>query len=509
LITRRDLLGGATGAALARRAPAKTRDRRPNLLFLIADDHAGYVLGAQGNTLARTPVLDQFAAEGTRFARHHCNSPVCTPSRQSILTSQLPHAAGVTVLETPLARDRPTLAGQLLASAYSTAVLGKMHFNAPGEPGLHGFQLARTEDVVQKEWSQWAGPVPDLGGIPTKPVWRPFRDPARIWLNADKLPFPRHYEQMKSTWVANQAVRYLETHKDDAFALWVSFSEPHSPFDFPVEDRADFDPAAFPVPTVGPEDAGQIPLIFRDLTPAEKQGIISAYYTSVHYLDRHVGVVLAALRRLKLEDHTLVVYMADHGYSLGQHGRFEKHCCYDPALQVPLMMRWPGHIRRGAVVREFTESIDVPPTILELLGAERFTVNHGHSLRPYLTGGRGLQPRQSIFSEYLENEEACVRTARWKYIHSSGRRLRTDGYRTDNPTPGRTVRLFDLRGDPGEFHNVAGRYPEVVAALSAEMLARFRATHPDAAREPAGLATADAIEWYLPPRDAKSKAPPA
>ena len=102
------------------------------------------------------------------------------------------------------------------------------------------------------------------------------------------------------------------------------------------------------MPRVGPEDAAQIPLIFRDLTDADKRGIIAAYYTSVEYLDRSVGRVLdKAAASSNLEQDTLVVYMADHGYSLGQHGRFEKHCGYDPALRVPLLMRVPGKIGKA------------------------------------------------------------------------------------------------------------------------------------------------------------------
>ena len=499
-LSRRTLFRSAAGAVVSR--VARARDRKPNFLFILADDHAGYVLGAAGNRRAQTPNLDRLASEGTRFASHYCNSPVCTPSRQSILTGQLPHAAGVTVLSTPLDTSRPTIAKNLGGSGFSTAVIGKMHFNRPGQPGLYGFAMAWTEDVVQKRWLEAVGPAKPVADIRTKPVWRPFQDPARIWLNAEKLPFPRAYEQMKSTWAARQASQYLEEHKDDRFALWVSFQEPHSPFDFPIEWRDRFRPDDFPVPRVGPEDYGQIPLIFRDLSPAEKQGIIAAYYTSVNYLDRNVGVVLDKLRELELENDTLVVYMADHGYSLGQHGRFEKHCTYDPALQVPLIFRLPGRVRRG-VVHDFTESVDVPPTIFDLLDAERFQVHHGQTLRPYLRGEKPPAPRASIFSEYLENEEACIRTAKWKYSHCSGKRERTDGYKTDNPTPGRTIRLSDLGRDPGEFTNVAAKHPEVVAQLANAMLARFRATHPEAGAEPAGLAAADAIEWYLRPRDAR------
>jgi len=221
----------------------------------------------------------------------------------------------------------------------------------------------------------------------------------------------------------------------------------------------------------------------------------------VAFLDHSVGTVLAKLHELGLDRDTLVIYMADHGYSLGQHGRFEKHCCYDPALRVPLMMRWPGRIARG-VVTDFTESVDVGPTILDLLGAERFEVNHGQSLRAYVEGKQIEKPREEVFSEYLENEEACIRTREWKFVHCSGRRARTEGYITDNPRPGRYVRLYDLTTDPGEFHNVADQHPAVVQKLSSDMLLVFRATHPEAHKEPKKLADADAIDWYLRPRDA-------
>jgi choline-sulfatase len=138
MISRRTVLAAAAGEALSR-----AQRRKPNFLFILADDHAGYVLGADGNRLARTPNLDALAREGVRFAQHYCNSPVCTPSRQSLLTGQLPHAAGVTRLPTPLSGDRPAVAKQFAAAGYATAVIGKMHFNRPGVPGLHGFEVAR------------------------------------------------------------------------------------------------------------------------------------------------------------------------------------------------------------------------------------------------------------------------------------------------------------------------------------------------------------------------------
>ncbi len=443
MISRRSVLGGLAYTALGH-----SQTRKPNFLFILADDHAGYVLGADGNRLSRTPNLDRLSGESVRFARHYCNSPVCTPSRQSFFTGQMPHMAGVTRLPTPLADDKPTLAKQFQKAGYTTAVFGKMHFIKPGVPGMHGLDIVHTEDVLTREWREQVKPRPIPASIPTKPLpWRPLKDPARIWLNADKLPYPCYDPDMRASFQLGEVDRFLEKYKDKPFALWVSFLEPHSPFDFPVEYAAKYSASQFRVLEVGPEDAWQIPLIFRDLSPADKQGIAAAYYTCVEFLDRNIGRVLRKLAQLNLDNNTFVVYMADHGYDLGQHGRFEKHCGYDPALRVPLLMRYPGRIRPG-VIHDMTEHIDVPATITDMMELERLPIQHGRSLRPYLER-RPINPRDHIFSEYLENEEAYIRTDGWKFIYCTGKRARKDGYITDNPTPGRYRILFDLKSDPG------------------------------------------------------------
>jgi choline-sulfatase len=501
LTTRRAALAGVAVAPIAL-SQSRSR-RRPNFLFILADDHAGYVMGCDGNKRALTPNIDRLGREGTRFSSHHCNSPVCTPSRQSLLTGQLPHAAGVTLLATPLASDKPTLARQFRQAKYRTSVFGKMHFNRPGTPGMHGFDTAETEDRIAAAWQATPPRQTVPGEIQTKPRWQPFKDPARIWLNADKLPYPAFGQDMKGTYIAGQATRYMEQQGRNPFALWVSFQEPHSPYDFPIEDRGRFDPAKFPVPPIGPEDPGQVPLIFRDLTDTEKQGIVAAYYTSVSFVDRNVGRVLEALRRLRLEDDTFVIYTADHGYCLGQHGRFEKHCGYEPALRIPLIMRYPGRIRRG-VVSDMTEHVDVSATIPDMMGLDPLPVRHGQSLRPYLEGRSMAKPRDHVFSEYAENEEAYIKTRDWKYIFCSGKRARLDGYQTDHPTPGRYKRLYSLKNDPGEFTDVARTNPETVARLETLMLDRFRATHPDANSEPTNLSREDAMEYYLRPRDGQT-----
>ena len=496
MLARRSALGILAGATV-RSQPR----RRPNLLFLMADDHAGYVFGADGNRKAATENLDRMASESTRFARHYCNSPVCTPSRQSIFTGQMPHMAGVTRLSTPLSDDKPTLARQLRSAGYRTAVFGKMHFNRNPFPGQHGFDVPMTESAIDAAWRKEVHPRPIPAEIVTKKLpWRPFQDPARIWLDAEHLPYPAAYEEMKGTYIARQAEQFLDENRDRPFALWVSFMEPHSPFDFPVNDGARYRPGDFPAPMVGPHDAAQIPLIFRDLSEADKSGIAASYYTSVRFLDRNLGAVLDKLRALNLDHDTCVIYTADHGYMLGQHGRFEKHCGYDPALRVPLLMRFPGRTRAG-VIHELTEHIDVPATILDVLEIDPLPEMQGQSLRAYLERGRSNTPRDHIFSEYLENEEAYIRTARYKFIYCSGRRARQDGYVTDNPTPGRYVRLFDLKNDPGEFENIAARLPEQVKVFERLMLQRFRQTHPEAGQEPSQAGLEGALDFYLRPRD--------
>lgn len=498
---RREFLGTAASAtAFVRHLRAQTQ--RPNLLFLMADDHAGYVLGADGNPLAETPNLDQLSREGTRFAAHYCQSPVCTPSRQCLLTGQMPHSAGVTTLRTALSEDKPTLADKLQAAGYRTATIGKMHFNQPGKPGLHGFQTAVTEDVLNRRWRAETKPNPLPAGVPGRGPWQPFRTPAREWLNARTEPFARLDFDMKASFQTRLAREYLAANQGSPFALWVSFHEPHSPFDFPVEDWRHFDPARFPVPRLGPEDGWQIPLIYRDLSDAEKQGIIAAYYSSTRFLDRNLGKVLDMLREYGLEENTLVIYTADHGYSLGQHGRFEKHVGYDPALRVPLLMRWPGRIREG-VVTDFTEHVDLSATVLDLLGLDPFATQHGQSLRPYLSGTSHSSARQWVFSELLENEECYARSNKWKYIYCSGKRERTDGYKTENPTPGRYQKLYDLQADPGEFTDVSEQHADVVADFQKKLLQRYRDTHPEASREPSQGSVADLLDYYVRPRDAQ------
>jgi choline-sulfatase len=483
---------------------AAAEPRRPNVLWIIADDHAPYVMGAYGNHLVHTPNLDRLAAEGLRFDRAYCNSPVCTASRQSFLTGRYPRTLGVTQLQTPLPEGTVTLAHRLKAAGYDTAAFGKMHFNSNF---THDFDR-RLDLPDHARYLREHGKSPLPAGVEVQPPWRPFKDPARVWLNSDCRPFGAVDDDMPDTWLARQAADFLTRPHDRPFFLMVSLYEPHSPFRFPVEYRGRHRPEEFTVPKVGPEDDDQVPAVFRDLTDREKQGIAAAYYTSVEHVDANVGRVLEALERSGRAGDTLVVYIGDHGYLLGQHGRFEKHCSYEEAVRAPLLVRWPGHVKPGRSTAALVEFVDIAPTVLEACGLPIPPEVQGRSLTRLLDGSADRH-RDHVTVEYAENEEAMVRTDRWKLVYCTGLRQRQDGYATGRALPGRTVKLFDLGADPGEFTNLASRpeQAERVAEMTRQLANHLQRT----AREPELVPRTDNVHavlgFCLQPRDVKPARP--
>jgi choline-sulfatase len=446
----------------------------------------------------RTPRLDNLATAGMRFSRAYCNAPVCTASRQSFLTGRYPHSVGVTLLKTPLAESETTLAEMLNEASYRTTAIGKMHFNSPLK---HGFDhLIDLPDHKRMIVTRQPEPLP--AGIDVLPEWRPFRDPARIWLNGFCRPYGATDADMAGTFFAAEAGRQLCAAGDEPFLLMVSFYEPHSPFHFPIEFRGRHDPAQFAVPELCPDDEGQIPACFRGLSREEKQGIIAAYYTSVEFLDKNVGRVLDELAKSGHADDTLVIYTGDHGYMLGQHGRFEKHCCFEPAVRAPLVMRLPGRVRAGITSPALVELIDIVPTVLELCGVSVPKAVQGRSLVKVLDGGTEVH-RDCVFVEYAENEEAMIRTDHWKLIYSTGRRERQDGYTTGRPLPGKTVLLFDVEADPDETTNLAARpeHAALVDELTTRLADHMRGIMRGPDEIPAGATADQILEKCLPPTE--------
>ncbi len=476
--------------------------RRPNVLWIVADDLAPYTVGAYGCTRVKTPNIDRLAAEGLRFDRAYCNSPVCTASRAAFITGRYPRTVGVTLLPTPLPEKERTLANLLKDAGYDTAAIGKMHFNSTLR---HGFDL-RADLTEHQAYLKEKGKklLPD--GVEVQPTWRPFKDPASVWLNSAGRPFGAVDEDMPGTYFARRAAEYLGAHHDKPSFLMVSFYEPHSPFHFPIEYRGRHKADEYPVPKVGAEDDWQVPAIFRDLTDAEKQGIIAAYHISVEFLDKNVGAVLDALKKSGRERDTIVVFIGDHGYMLGQHGRFEKHCSFEPAVRAPLIVRWPGYVKPGRTTAALTEFIDIVPTLLEACGQPIPETVQGRSLTGLLSGEKTAH-RDHVVSEYSENEEAMIRTERWKLVYITGKRKREDGYATGKLLPGRTVLLYDERNDPDEMTNLAKKpeHAKLVEELTAKLAEHMKRTGRQPELIPKEGDVHAVLEHCLQPRDVAAR----
>ncbi len=476
---------------------------RPNLLLIVADDHAAWTLGTDGDPRRATPNLDALARQGTYFRRAYCNSPLCTPSRQSLITGRLPHAIGVTQLATRLSDEVLTLGEWLHDLEFDTAAIGKMHFNGSSK---HGF----STQIDTPAWEVSLRDHSPRGGDHRRP-WRPILDPARDWLNADARPMGLPPDSMRSTFFVDRAIEFLKEKRTRPFALVVSFYEPHSPFHFPDGWARRFRAGQFSVFPISEQDRRQQPEIFASLSDDDVKGIQAAYFTSLSFVDSRIGRLIEALDHLGLSRNTLVVYVGDNGYMLGQHGRFEKHCFFEQAVRIPMIMRWPGHVESGRSVTELVEMVDVMPTVLHLMGLPVPPDLQGIDLVPLLKKKPGAKAHDVVFSEYLENEEAMVRSARYKLIVCTGFRLREDGYRPAEPwrRPGPYQRLYDEVADPEETTDLSEdpAHASVKQELLERMYERMTATREGLEPIPARLSHLEAIHWCLVPRDRRE--PPA
>ena len=471
-----------------------------NLIVIIGDDHASGVVGCYGNAVVNTPNIDRMAAKGVRFTHAYAQAPVCSASRQSLLTGKYPHATGVTLLRTSFPDEgNETIPEHLKHSGFKTAMFGKTHFN---NSESHGFDTYVTKrDYYAQKNNHPPAKVPD--GMKVRPEWKPFQDPARIWLNADMLPSPEFDADTETTFLTESAVSFIEANSKDRFCMFVGYHEPHSPFHFPIEWQGKYDPKDVPLPKGSPEDDRWVPGIFRDLSEEDRRGIVASYYTSVDYLDTKVGQILDAVRDNKLEDNTLVIYIGDQGYLLNDHKRFEKHTMWEESVGAPMVMQAGGRWGKDRRIDGLTEFTDLAPTICDALGVPPMTEVQGHSLMPLLNGEK-TDVRDSVFSEFLCDNKAMIRTKRWKYVFTSGKRDLGQGYATGEGPSGILHKLYDLENDPKETTNV-GDNPgnaRILNEMQQRMLRVFRTTDTRTAEIPTTISMEDQLILFCEPPDA-------
>jgi choline-sulfatase len=442
-------------------------NRPKNVLLLMSDQHRRDALGVAGDPIARTPNLDSLARSGVRFASAYCSNPVCTPSRASLLTGLYTHNHQAWNNATPWPFEHQTIAHHFGRAGYMTALIGKMHFV---DAQTHGFDYR----LDFNDWYQYLGPKTKLysdelsransgSGLPQiDDLWRDFGDPWKGARDLDdregpvavgrasKIPEQDHFE----SFVARETVRFLKNHgKRQPFFLISSFLKPHDPF-MPAERFARmFQPEDMRLPdTWGKVDLARVPqevaqTIQRNAPTPELHRLeqakkrIAFYYANLAQMDDALGRVLAALRDLDLEKDTIVLYTADHGEMLGDHGLWQKFEFYEPSCGVPLLFRVPGMTAADTLCPMPLSQVQVLPTLAEICNVPIGSRIDGRSFAAQLRQPADIRDNP-VYAEY------ALRTPRSKYM------LRRRDYKYtywvhDMPE------LYNLRDDPKEMQNLA------------------------------------------------------
>jgi arylsulfatase A-like enzyme len=397
--TRRDFLRTAAVASLA--VTARAADSRWNLLILTNDQHRADCLGCYGNPVIRTPHTDRLAAQGVRFGNAFVHAPQCVPSRFSLHTGRYPHTTGVYTNSVPLPDDVPTLPKILNAAGYQTACIGEMPFAPQDATGGFARVLANNSDFNKFAAAHGLKHPADEGPFQCAPL--PWTD------DLDETAF-----------FANHARDFIRGHRDQPFFLHVNFRRPHHPFNPPAPFDKMYLGAKFPPSHTRPGELDNKPpqqraaleksvsFDLRTLTSAALDLVKAYYYGMISENDKYIGAILDELKSSGLDNRTIVVFNADHGEMLGDHGLlFKGSYMYDAVTRIPLILRAPGKIPAGKVIDSLVEEVDILPTLLSLLDVKPPAGIQGQSLFG--------PPKQTVFSEFPTIK--MVRTAEWKLVH--------------------------------------------------------------------------------------------
>ncbi len=456
--------------------------RQPNILFVVVDD-LNTRIGCYGDPIVRTPALDRLAQRGVRFDRAYCQFPLCNPSRVSLLLGRYPTSTETVDFAWPalLGRDWVTLPEHFRQSGYQVRLLGKVyHFDkdlmkrwfAEEPPGdEYPPDWSAGEKWVRKSQEVHLQMLSDLTRYePYRTLAPPSNDFAkmlRTWANvlgpvpdeAEKGAESRAkaYEWTADVKNAKAAVALLErwAGSEKPFFLGVGFYKPHVPlqapkrfFDLYQPDKIPLPEDFAPTPTAGdsvPRYAlrHNLDLFFEERVTAQRaREAIAAYYACTSFVDEQLGLVLAALERLKLRDNTIILLWGDHGWHLGEKGMWAKGTLFEPSAHAPLIIVDPRRKTSGQACARTVEFVDVYPTLVELCGTKMPPGLEGTSLVPLLDNPAAPWDRPAFTLVAREDWLGrSVRTGQWWYTEwDEGRR---------------GVELYDLQADPHELKNLA------------------------------------------------------
>jgi arylsulfatase A-like enzyme len=440
--TRREFLGTVAGAAAAVSLPGALHAeiakpaRKPNVLFIMADDMR-VELGCYGSRFqAQTPNLDALAKSGVRFDRNYCQFPLCNPSRSSLLTGRKPSTTGVLGNRTNFRDAHPdwiSLPQLFQQNGYVTARVGKIFHGGIDDPKAWGSVSggdAADEGGMQ---SAGVGHIAKVAPAPVEPTKAEAEGRQRAAYSDRIVILDGNGEGHGDYHTADRTIENLRKYKGEPFFLACGFVKPHSPPTAPQRfvDLYDLDkiklppdfaarptvPPGFPSAAIRQHNADLF--VGRNASETEAKEVIRAYLASISWVDWNIGRVLAELDKLGLRENTIVVFVADHGYQLGEKGKWSKAgSLFEMGTRVPLIISAPGVKGAGASCPRIVESLDIYPTLVELAGLPKPKEIEGASLTPLLENPQANwhRPAYSSWSEDGKSVHGvAVRTEQWRY----------------------------------------------------------------------------------------------
>ena len=485
-ITRRDFLKTAVGSAIATSTLGcnlfKSKEQPMNVVLILTDQQPTSTLGCYGNPLNPTPNLDRLAQTGMRFTNFHISAFPCSPSRASMLTGLYPQKHGVITNNVLLEDKIPSLGFILRDSGRDTGYFGKSHLKGymyRGMPWREPFQgnwyWKRIPDEREYRFEQAEGGLgedfPQLGFETWAGGWKNYHEYLKNVGLADLLrerPIPGNHNDLPSagrdehrysllpeehhmaSFFAQEAVKFIRSQhkKNRPFGMVLSFYGPHLPVapPKPWDEKYSLDQCPLPANHHDTLDGKPIEqknnvVCYMQLNWEESQfrDYIRRYYGYCAYIDRQIGRVLDTLTECGLENNTIVIFSSDHGDMITAHGFIYKMgtCCYQELANVPFIIRAPGVTKPGTVSKSLVESVDILPTLLDLLDLPGVSGLHGKSFRKILSTPN-TPFRDQVFIHW--NGPSFINfDGRWKYaLHP---RSEID-------------ELYDLQEDPGELKNL-------------------------------------------------------
>jgi uncharacterized sulfatase len=449
-----------------------------NVLFIVSDDLTNQTLGCYGSPVCKSPNIDAMAKSGVRFDRAYCQFPLCNPSRASFLTGLRPDTTRIYENATQFRKNVPdavSLGQTFQKGGYEVVRVGKLyHYGVPAQIGTDGLDDPPS-------WQRTINPrgydKDDEDNNRIFTLTPMAKGSARFggtlsWLASEG----KDHEQTDGK-TADEIIKLLEGKHDKPFFYACGFFRPHTPYVAPKSYFEMYPAEKLKLAEVpkGHVEAGPAAAFLSakkeqaDLTDELRQKALQAYYASTTFMDAQVGRVLAALDRLKLRDKTIVVFISDHGYHLGEHGLWQKMSLFENSARVPLIISAPGMNGNGKASGRPVELIDLHATLAELCSLEAPKTD-GKSLKSLLT-----DPAAKV--EYVARTQVSRGTPtatgeKAKMNFYMGYSVRTERYRYTEWDEGKKGKqLFDYETDPGELKNLADdpKYAGVVAELKGKV----------------------------------------